>query len=286
MVRAAVDRHTATSPATTDDVEPDVHVRYGKDRFEAWFLPPAAPLPYPFRARLADRYHGWCDGRKGIPKAEVQTPSSEDADGAERAQPSSTRVRVSTPRLEYLNREAGSRISHEWLLHHREAFLISQWWRQALASQAAAAEVLKIAQERCAAAARPPSETELSMRRSAEGSKAKRPDDLVRSRRHREHEGRLDAAQQRYLEALEAFKAAELQATVLGDLVTRRTLVTFLRSRQIHEHTGRRIAVYWQRLIRVHRAGALVNGRLEPLVPTLPSWARDSGVAADAGGMP
>jgi hypothetical protein len=214
------------------------------------------------------------------------SPDGEGTDGAEQAQPSSTRERVSTPRLEYLNREAGSQISHEWLLHHREAFLISQWWRHAVAAQAAAAEVLKIVQERCVAASQSPSDTELAIRRLAEGSKAKRPDDLVRARRRREHEERLDAAQRRYLDAVEAFKTAELQATVLGDLVARRTAVTHLRINQVHEHTGRRIAVYWQRLVRVHRAGALVNSRLEPLVPKLPDWARDTGVATDAGGSP
>ncbi|WP_432832417.1 hypothetical protein [Dactylosporangium sp. CA-092794] len=239
-------------------------------RGPGWAAPPPKPVRYPLHQRLADAWHGWRDGRRGIPlvPAALLDPDGHDPDGDDGEE---RRRLVGTPRLEALQRRSAELIHVE-----RERY------DRGLIGVAVPAEIeprldgLQAAVDRLEAQLEldrtPPDDLALKERRSAEGDHS---DALVRTRRLAERSRReagtaraLGAAKQRRDDARqEMVRAAE-------DLRhTRRAAAA--RARRIHEHHWRRVAAYWQQLVRSHDKGPQLNALLRPVGPELPAWAEE-----------
>ncbi len=122
----------------------------------------------------------------------------------------------------------------------------------------------------------PPKDEDLKERRMAEGDVSRRPDRLVRDRRLAEYARRCTEAEAAYL----AF-AAELARVSQGiraheNALARRLAIARTQAHRVHEHIWRRVATYWQQLVRSHRYGPELNKRLHPVGPELPRWAQES----------
>src|SRR5205814_8435156 len=96
-----------------------------------------------------------------------------------------------------------------------------------------------------------------------------------RARRIAEHARRAEAAEAAYLAAVTRLGEVEQSVTSLRDELRRRDAVTRARTRRIYEHAWRRVATYWQQLVRTHEHGRELNARLRPVGPELPEWARE-----------
>lgn len=249
----------------------------------AWSDPPEDPIPYGIATRALDSLQGWRDGRRNLPRVTLVTkapPGSGEPDSGEKPVARAPIVpmlptSVETPWLKAICRLGGGRISEERLRHQREAALLTAWFAAAVTRLGTLARAIQHAGIRLDEAAKPPDPARLGERRLAETDLGARPDALVRARRLSDHDRRFRAAEAAFREIERDFAAALTDVVVLGDLVQRRNAVTRARIQRIHEHTWRRIAVYWQRLVRVHDDGPALNSRIAPLGPKLPSWARD-----------
>jgi hypothetical protein len=243
-----------------------------------WSAPPDEPLRYSRGARLQDTYHGWRDGRLGIPHLDVeQFAADPDAlvESGFGEMPVEQVAPIETPWTLGLYRRGDLQISEEWIVHQRESALLTSWFAAAITRAAALSRTLEQAAQRLEDAAKPPDPSALTVRRPAEQGPDGRSDALVRARRLADHDRRLKATQAAYLAAHEQFGRASVEVIVLGDLLQRRTTVTRIRVHRIEDHTWQRVSTYWRKLIRVHRSGAVLNSRLAPLAPALPRWARD-----------
>ncbi|MEV0129736.1 hypothetical protein AB0H83_14920 [Dactylosporangium sp. NPDC050688] len=230
-----------------------------------WAAPPPKPMRYPPHHRLADAWHGWRDGRKGIPviPAALLDLAGEYAE--------EQRQLVGTPRLEVLRRRSAELINVECERHDRR--LIGAVGPAALAtsidSRQKAVDELRT---QLAVHQTPPDDLALKERRSAE---AERPDLLVRHRRLAEHARRLHAAASALAAAeQQRNEACERQVLAAQDLYHAERVLA-ARARRINEHHWRRAAAYWQHLVRSHELGPQLNAMLRPVGPELPSWAEE-----------
>ncbi len=230
-----------------------------------WTAPPPRPLSYPAWQRCADVWHGWRDGRHKIPTV-PDTAREEMADATERQ-----RQLVVTAQLEVLGRRCRDQINAELVRWNQLAGAAPSPAELAVELPKLQEDMVAVERER-QAARQPPDELALKERRSAERD---RPDAVVRARRLADHQRRLRAAEDAYAAAWRTYDDAHRRLTRAADQQRRLHVEAAARARRIHEHTWRRIATYWQQLVRSHDKGPELTGLLRPVGPELPGWAQD-----------
>lgn len=190
--------------------------------------------------------------------------------------PAATPFHVGTPHLMRLRALARDLIGQERLAMLEDvASLQKELARLRALAAALDGEVAVTRRDLEVLHANPPSDEDLKERRTAEADSTRRPDRLVRERRLAEYQRRCDGASRAHLA-----KAAELAQTTQalqaceGSLARRRA-IGCTRAHRIYEHALRRVATYWQQLVRVHPYGPELNASLRPVGPELPRWALD-----------
>jgi hypothetical protein len=216
-------------------------------------------------------WHGSRDGRRKIP-AVPDSPPQEAGDAV-----ALQRQVVGTAQLEVLGRRCRDQINAELMRWNHLAGAAQSPAELALELPKLQDDWLALDQERLAAR-QPPDELALKERRSAERD---RPDAVVRARRLADHQRRLRAVENAYADAWRAYDDAHRRFTRATELHRRLHVEAAARARRIHEYTWRRIATYWQQLVRSHKNGPQLNEMLRPVGPDLPSWARDDDDGGD-----
>ncbi|MEV7042118.1 hypothetical protein [Amycolatopsis sp. NPDC051061] len=205
-------------------------------------------------ARLADRRAGRQDGKSGFPALPVENEFA------------------ATPyhgvRQHHLNVFAARE-----LLRQEEDIHPLVRRREELEGEIAGAEE-KAADARARLAAVPavPPEVELTRRNAVESGVDEQ---LVRTRRQREHDRRRNPLVQEEQRAAEQARALHVElARLLGAIVARKRLTT-ARIQLHHEHAQRRCRTYERHLVRRHPDGGALIPLLELGRPRLPSWVHE-----------
>ena len=201
-------------------------------------------------ARLADWYHGWRDGRAGVPDRE--------------------RGVATTAHREMLIRRAQDAFELERLVLEERSDAAMRALAAATESRRQTALRLAEAHGRLAAMPTAPEPAVLTARRPGE---ERRDEAIVRLRRAREHDWRRRRGESTVSRARRELEAVARKRAALRDAVDREILAARGRVRRIHEHTHRRLAVYRRKLVRVHPQGAWVNVVMDSVAPELPGWA-------------
>ncbi|MEU5907869.1 hypothetical protein ABZ780_26290 [Micromonospora sp. NPDC047467] len=241
--------------------------------YRKWTAAPARPVRYLPHQALADWFHGWRDGKRGVPALPRQAAAEEDGTNLAGTIPGAdfdqSRRLVTTPRLETLRRRAEEQIAKEEVvfLAARDPITrelraltpaIEQWRRRA----AEAAAKLSSAREA-------PADEDLKERRTAETD---RPDSLVRQRRLAEHARRLASAELAHERACGHLEVHLRRQAEITETLGHQKRAFQARKRRLEEHAGRRVATYWQQLVRSHDDGPELNSQLRPIGPELPGW--------------
>jgi ABC-type multidrug transport system ATPase subunit len=212
------------------------------------------PIPYGQRKRWADAFHGWRDGRAGIP---ARPPAG------------ATPGPVTTPHREALIRQAQDAFGFEHLQYQR---LVADAHLRVMTSRAR----LESAQSALAWAeltldgARPLSLAEASRRRLGE---ERHPDTVIVQRRRKEHQRWLARGEAGVLRARTDMTAIEADLAQAMQEAEQHHRAARTRVERIHEHTHRRLAVYRRALVRAHPEGAWANAVLSVPAPEIPGWA-------------
>jgi hypothetical protein len=98
------------------------------------------------------------------------------------------------------------------------------------------------------------------------------PDELVRSRREREHEARRAKVQAELDQAAARLRGLRGEDARLARMITNREQLLATRVRQLHEHTLRRCGTYKHHLVRKHPDGQALIPFLNLALPILPDW--------------
>ncbi len=221
-------------------------------------------------ARLADSWHGWRDGRNGIP--ERPAPRGR-ADGGE------VRVlRPTTPQREYLIRMANDAFEHERLRLYAlraEAEIVA----------AQAEQRLQRREESVARAAAALVEAKLPLTPEEESVRHhpiedRLPEIGVRRRRQLGWLKNVRSFERRLRKATEERDAEEERLAGAARLAEQHQAAVQARVVRIQEHFQRRIAAYRRRLVRSHPDSAWVNTALGVGDPAMPTWLPD-GVPED-----
>lgn len=251
-----------------------------ESRYSAWGAPPGKPYRYRLVTRLADIHHGRKDGRKPIPRV-TPPPETPEPAGEVRADPpgetatKKERNPVGTPQLLKLRSLARDLMSQErlsWLTETEPVRHQLGVARASIERLAAGEEAARNARE---AASAKPTDEDLKERRIAEADPERRPDRLIRERRRAEFTRRQTHAEQAYAAAVYQLAQARQDALECENALERRAAIARTRAHWIYEYAWRRIATYWQHLVRMHPHGAYLNARLRPVGPELPRWAQD-----------
>lgn len=213
------------------------------------------PARYGQWRRLADGYHGWRDGRKGIPARSPLVPSPGP---------------VTTPHREILIRLAQDAFAQEYLIHQR---LSAETLRRIAAGRArlaAAQDSLAWALSAEDMESRPLSAEQAMRRRLGEDH---HPQQVIAQRRFRDQQ-RLIARARAQVARTHA-EIAEIEAELADDMQEARQQhqAAVVRVLRIHEYVHRRLAVYRRSLIRAHPDGSWANSALSPKEPVIPGWA-------------
>ncbi|RSM65236.1 hypothetical protein DMH04_49615 [Kibdelosporangium aridum] len=199
-------------------------------------------------ARLADVWHGWRDGRQGIPATH--------------------RVKMRTPHHTVLILRAEEAFDHEWLVC---AAAIEPYLDE-FAAQAARLELAKTEfsqAEANLAALVEPTEEELGEARFGE---ERRSATAIQRRRRREFEARRRELKAAVAACAGRVESAEGVVTRINERIRREVKVASVRVIRLHEHAHRRLATYHRVLIRFHPDGELVAAVLDSSQPELPEW--------------
>lgn len=225
-----------------------------------WTRMPRPPVPYNRFEQFGDRWHGWRDGRKGLPAvAELPEDATEAGDG------------IDTPTLTLMRRRIA-----EWASAERRACILdcdpvhedleqarialARWNEERARARAALARLAE------------PDAADLTSRRLSE---ADHPEALVRKRRAKEHAKTTARAQARCDEAQRQREAAATEIRRCEVIIESRWKAGAEQAQGWSEHYQQRIAVYWQRLVRTHRQGQRLNGLLPHALAELPRWVTD-----------
>jgi len=218
---------------------------------------------YSLLARCSDWFHGWRDGRAGVPDPR--------------------RAIATTPHREVLIRRALDAFEHE-RLRLEAGKAVAATMRARASSRHEEAQIALTFAERQLATIEPDlAAAELDHRRYAE---AQLNPTMVRLRRSREH------ARSRIQFATAVEEARRRLAATAGELAAerdaddRRLLVTQTRVRRVYEHTHRRLAAYQRQLLRSHPDGAWVSELMDGRQPRVPDWARLPADPPDADNLP
>lgn len=123
-----------------------------------------------------------------------------------------------------------------------------------------------------------PDPQKLAQRRTSE---ADHPEALVRKRRLREHEREKAAARARLERCKQLCTEAEKQIRECTVVIETRWKVAAEQAKSWGAHFDRRVATYWQRLIRIHRSGPRINELLPPSAWRMPDWVHEPIKAAE-----
>lgn len=241
--------------------------------YQQWTARPARPVRYLPHHILADWFHGWRDGKRGVPvMPRLAAPGEREDPLAVSAAVDhfdDTRRLVTTPRLEVLRRRAAEQTTREKTTYlaardplYREAEALIPTvdeWRHRVAEAAARLDRARVA----------PAEEDLKERRTGETD---RPDTLVRQRRLAEHARRLADAEAAHEQARSRLTAHLRRQAELSETLQHHDRAFRARERRVNEHAGRRVATYWQQLVRSHDDGPGLNSQLRPIGPDLPGW--------------
>jgi hypothetical protein len=98
------------------------------------------------------------------------------------------------------------------------------------------------------------------------------PDELVRTRRQREHDGRRGKVQAELDQVLAKLRGLRVEEARLTRMIITREMILAARVRQLHEHTLRRCGTYKHHLVRKHPDGPALIPFLDLALPALPDW--------------
>ncbi|UOZ11337.1 hypothetical protein [Amycolatopsis sp. WQ 127309] len=208
-------------------------------------------LRYSLVARLADRRAGRQDGKSGFPAL--------PADSEFAATP------YHGVRQHHLNVFAARE-----LLRQEEDIQPLVRRREELEGEIAGAEEEAAdARTRLAAVPAVPAEAELIRRNAVESGVD---DQLVRTRRQREHDRRRNPLVQAEQRAAEQTRALHVELARLQGAIVARKRLTLARIQLHHEHAQRRCRTYERHLVRRHPDGGALIPLLQLARPRLPGW--------------
>ncbi|WP_018801895.1 hypothetical protein [Salinispora arenicola] len=215
------------------------------------FVQPAPPIRYGLLSRFADWFHGWRDGRRGLPAAE----------------PSANLV---SPAEEALIRAARDAFAHEWIRLEFDLAEPLQRRADAQVRRTFAARVLVEAERELDECLPVPPADELTIRRDGERIASA---SLVQARRRAEHRRRREALHVVARQARVRLAQIDAEIASFSESAVRRLAIRQARVRRLHQHTQRRLASYRRSLVRWHPKGALIVAELEATKPAIPEWA-------------
>lgn len=213
------------------------------------------PIPYDQWKRWTDAFHGWRDGRAGIP-AKLPKPAP--------AGP------VTTPHREALIRQARDSFAYEHLEYRR---LVAGPHRRIMAERArleAAQATLTWTKLAFDKQSRALTEQETRRRRLGE---EQQPETVIVQRRRKEHHKLLAGAQAAVTRAEADLTAIEGDLAQAEQEAKQHHEAAVIRVERIHEYIHRRLAVYQRALVRAHSDGAWANAALSVRAPEIPGWA-------------
>ncbi|MGO9081154.1 MAG: hypothetical protein ACLQDY_19295 [Streptosporangiaceae bacterium] len=237
------------------------------------------PARYRLAARLSDMFHGWLDGRRGLPPlpTDYERPARRERPADIDAEDAPVLPALSTPRMEVLSREAAQHMEGERIRCGEECALLKREAARFLGIRdSLAAEVADTA-EKLGQARTPLAAEERAARRLAERDEQSRPAELVHARRQTGWERRLTGAEQRHQSVTRRLAEASRDAQLREELIRDREAAARAAARRHHELGMRRIATYLQQLTRTHKHGAELSPLLmrTPVGPDLPEWTRE-----------
>ncbi|MGH3277502.1 MAG: ATP-binding cassette domain-containing protein [Streptosporangiaceae bacterium] len=209
------------------------------------------PIRYSQWSRWADSYHGWRDGRSGIPK-EPPSPGP-----------------VTTPHREALIRLAQDAFAREHLEYLK---LVAEPHRKIMAERAR----LEGAQAALASAklefGRVPEDlTEGEARRRRLGE-SRHSDSVVIRRRRKEYRDLRAGARTMVARAESEVIGIEADRASALEEARQHHSAAAIRVERIHQYIHRRLAVHRRALIRFHPDGAWANLALSMVAPEIPGW--------------
>ena len=210
------------------------------------------PIRYSQWQRWADAYHGWRDGRSGIPER-PKVPGA-----------------VTTPHREALIRLAQDTFARE---HLDYLSLVAEPHRRIQAERArlrAAQSALSWTRSAFDMESRDLTEPETKRRRLGEERHA---ETLIVQRRRKEHEKLRAHAHSTVARAQSGATAIEADLAQAEQEAKQHHQAAVLRVNRIHEHIHHRLAVYRRALVRSHPNGVWVNWALSVQAPEIPAWA-------------
>jgi hypothetical protein len=234
-----------------------------------WTRPPEQPARYRLPDRLSDMFHGWRDGKHGLPPLPPPPPDA--------GRPGQDTPRPRTGRMEVLARQATELIEGEKIRCGEDSAVLKQEATRFLMLRDALTDEVAVTAQKLREAQNPLSDQQRDARRLAEHDTQHRPAGLVRLRRQTAWERQLAAAEQRHRGIVARLAEASREAELRKELISDRAAAARAGARRHHELALRRIATYQQQLVRTHPQGAELNRLLveHPAGPDLPAWTRD-----------
>ncbi|GAA3459470.1 hypothetical protein GCM10018963_14830 [Saccharothrix longispora] len=218
-------------------------MRTAADRHREWTRPPAEPIAYRLRDRWADRAQGRRDARAGLPAV--------DGDG-------------DTPWMHGVRKQTEAAMHHELLVHQQVLAELTDLRGTAAAPLEALHDRLLRAE---AVSTEADKEPDLELRRLADEW---HPDFVARNRRSAESLVVRRQAAERLFEIQRRLGDAAHLVASLDREIDRAVEVAGLRVSRLHAHGCRRIATYWQHVVRRHPNGLELSARPGPREPEQP----------------
>lgn len=213
------------------------------------------PIRYGQWRRWADTFHGWRDGRAGIPARFSKIVNVGPA---------------TTGHREALIRQAQDAFGYEHLDYRR---LVAEPHRRIMAERTrleAARAALAWAKEAFTVESGGLTGLEAKRRRLGEEH---HPETVIIQRRHKDHQKLLVRARDGVTRAQAEVMAIEADLDRAVEEARQLHQAAVLRVVRIHEHVHRRLACYRRALVRAHPDGAWVNSALSVRAPEIPGWA-------------
>jgi hypothetical protein len=219
-----------------------------------WDTRPRKAIPYTLLAWFIDRHAGASDGNAAIPGLPAGSIDPQPA---------------TTPYLEIRRRHFLDRSERERCRMLTELDPVYRHLAGVCQDITGGEENVAELRTRLAAIREEPGEAALTWRNAVEQHT---PDELVRARRQREHDGRRRKVQASLDQALAELRGQRAEQARLTRMIITRELILTARVRQLHEHTLRRCGTYKHRLVRKHPDGHALIPSLDLALPALPDW--------------
>lgn len=237
---------------------------------------PVVSMPYPFYRRMTDRWHGWRDGKKGIPELPAANVTDQDAlhgSGTTGTGIAERRINVSQM-YSMLTNQAQQKVAAVRKACVEDCVEPSK-------RHSSAVNGLGALRERALAALNhreqigKPDMTEPPRRRSFEEGREDLTEDTLRRRRLADHRREYDRADAAYIARWDEFNRARSAAAAHRKDIEALCQAAAHRAREYWHHYQLRRSVYSQQLVRAHAEGKRLNQLLEQAEPELPAWVDD-----------